>query len=420
MADYQPPRGRSPVLYPVVATGMWVYANLAFDVSVVGPRGRHPEPGTLYIAPHRAETDVPIVCGSFYISSRSWSRTWPHLHFAARDDLFEPGFFAGFIRSISPRTRRRLHGLSIESYLPCVQVRPIRSATSMRLMQAVAAVPGGLSLAEALPEFADSLAERARILELPPPTTIADIRRGEFADLLWVTVDSDRLSAEAFADAWRRRAAEATTDLRSLIDLIRAGEPLLLFPEGRPSQDGAVGPIQRGLGVLTRRGKPDRIRAFTIAYDTLSEGRTAVCVSAPSPVGPLGKDAEAELDRYLARTFPATVSQFVARALVHEAAEGRDTMSPSELAERVRCGAAEACAAGRPLDRALVAESRRVRRLDEALRTLARSGAVVHQGPRRVGLNRPRILSDPTLARLVKEDASVQAATRAQARGLSG
>ena len=391
---------------------MWAYANAVFNVSVVGRSGPHPEPGSLYIAPHRAETDVPIICGSFFMSSRSWSRAWPHLHFAARDDLFEPGFFAGFVSGVSPQARRRLYPLSVGGYMPWVQVRPIRSATSMKLMQAVAAVPGELLLAEVLPEFVDSLAERARTLELPPPTTIADVRRGEFADLLWLSVGPDELGADAFADVWRRRAADATTDLRSLIDLLRAGEPLLLFPEGRPSPDGAVGPVQRGLGALVRRGRPDRVRAFTIAYDSLAEGRPPVCVSAPDPAGPLGKDAEAELECYLARTLPATVSQSLGWTVVNLAEAGRESVEPAELSRALAVAADEARASGRPLDPALADPEARLRRLDGALRTLAARAVLTKRTRREVALDVPAALGDPLLLRLRREHESAIIATR--------
>ena len=63
------------------------------------------------------------------------------MHFAARDDMFLRGFFAGFPPEMSPRGRRLLFPVSVGRFLPYVAVHPISSASTARLVELLAASP---------------------------------------------------------------------------------------------------------------------------------------------------------------------------------------------------------------------------------------------------------------------------------------
>ena len=56
---------------------------------------------------------------------------------------------------------------------------------------------------------------------------------------------------------------------------MRDGNVLIVFPEGRPSPDGEIGPIKPGIGALVRRGKPRAVRPLALAYDPLVRGAPA-------------------------------------------------------------------------------------------------------------------------------------------------
>ena len=274
-------------LYDAVALGMYAYARTAHTVRVVAPAGERIVKGTLYLAAHRAETDVPIICGAYYFAARVWGQREPRLHFAARDDLFQAGFFAGFPPSVPRPVRRALYPVSIGRYLPHVRVHPISSAVTMKLAQALEHVDPELELQEVLSApLLIGVLDRAENMGLPAPQRAEDVLRGDYADLLWQNVEAPDLAAEPFEPAWRRRAAAATDDLRAIVDLVRGGEALLLFPEGRPSPDGDLGPLRRGLGAVVRRGRPERLRAFGLAYDPLTTGRDAVVLAVLPSVDP--------------------------------------------------------------------------------------------------------------------------------------
>ena len=178
---------------------------------------------------------------------------------------------------------------------------------------------------------------------------------GRFAVQLWGDVDRDSFPVE---EAWAVRAAEARRQVTTLIDLMRAGEPLVIFPEGKPSPDGAVGPLQAGIRLLVRRGRPERISPWAIAYDPLAPGRMRAVVSLRPQVAPRLEDADEQVLSELKLAMPVTCASAVAHALVTGADPAGVLESAVEVAQEE----------GRHVERALqTAEGRRAR-LAECLR----------------------------------------------------
>jgi len=336
-------------LYDAVGLGMRAFSRSAFRVRYVGPESCRLKPGTLIAATHRKETDVPLIAPELYFRASLWKHRSERMHFAARDDMFLRGFFAGFPPEMSPRTRRLLFPLSVGRFLPRVEVHPISSASTARLFELLDASPE-TPVADVVPErLLGSLRERG----LAGSALSEDALRGEYADLLWEPVSRGE-GPEAF---WSARATRATADFRELVGLMRAGKSLLVFPEGRPSPDGEIGPLRRGLDALVRRGKPERILPVTLAYDPLVRGRTEVVVVFAETLSPPHEGLEnAVLDR-LKRNTALTTGQFVA----HELSEGREP-HPAAFAAELESSRA----LGRPVDPALADPARRAAKLAEA------------------------------------------------------
>jgi 1-acyl-sn-glycerol-3-phosphate acyltransferase len=351
-----------PDLYDAVGYGMWAYSNAAFRVDVLGPRPFPLEPGTLLVATHRRETDVPIICPPLFLATGGHRNRTNRLHFAARDDMFLPGFFAGFPPALRPRVRRALYPLAVARWLPLVNVFPIRSASVARLGEVLAARPGE-PLAELLPaEGAAAFHARASAAGRQVPVLAMEVLRGEYADLLWRPVSPGAGVRDGLDDFWSRRAARAAGDFRTLVELVRARRTLIVFPEGRPSPDGELGPIRPGIGALVRRGKPTAVRPLALAYDPLVRGRTRVHYVLGNPVDAPAQDAEGALLALLKRTMPLTCGQVVAAAL-----EGGAEADPPALEQRLEGAVAAAKAEGRPVERDLATEKGRRQRLAEAL-----------------------------------------------------
>jgi len=305
-------------LYDAVGLGMWAYSNAAFRVVVLGPRHFRLQPRTLIVSTHRRETDVPVVGPLLYFGARLWHHRGERMSFAARDDMFLPGFFAGFPPDLSPRVRRLLFPVGVGRFLPRVQVNPISSASVARAAELLHSHPDS-TLDDAVPAaLAEAFRSRSEDRGLPPPRRSGDVLRGEYADLLWQPVT--RPEAPELDGFWGARAAIASADFRRLVELVRGGGSLLVFPEGRPSPDGEIGPLRRGLSALVRRARPDWFLPVALAYDPLRRRRARVVVAVGPRVEPPGEDAEAATLELLRRATPLTCGQFVA----HELLAGRD------------------------------------------------------------------------------------------------
>ena len=349
-----------PDLYDAVGHGMRAYASAAFRVTILDRERFAPEPGTLVAVTHRRETDVPVICPWLYFAMGGRRNTTSRLHFAARDDMFLPGFFAGFPPELPLRARRLLYGVGVGRWLPLVNVFPIRSAQVARVGEVLAAAPSR-PLGELLPEDeVAGFAERAAACGLARPAQAADALRGEYADLLWRPLAPR--NDDVLDEFWSARAAQAAGDFRTLVELVRKGNVLIVFPEGRPSPDGEIGPVRPGIGALVRRGKPAAVRPLAVAYDPLVRGRTRVCIAHGPPAQLPKNEVEDTLLALLRVTMPLTCGQVVA-SLLEAGAEADVAALERELADAVAVAREE----GRPVEPDLLNPERRRRRLAEAL-----------------------------------------------------
>jgi hypothetical protein len=340
-------------LYDAVAFAMRAYARTSFRIRVLAPKSFRLAPGTLIVATHRRETDVPVLAPELYFRASLWRHRSEGMHFAARDDMFLRGFFAGFPPELSPRARRLLFPLRVGRFLPLVAVHPISSASAARLVELLEPEPEA-ALEDVVPErLLGNLRARGAERGLPPPRRARDVLQGQYADLLWEPVSRGE-GPEGF---WRARAARATSHFRELVDLVRAGGSLVVFPEGRPSPDGEIGPVRRGLDALVRRAKPERLLPVTVAYDPLVRGRTEVTVAIADPIEPPAQDVEEAVLTHLRRATALTPGQYVA----HELIERREPHAAG-LAAEVEAARAE----GRPFDPALLRPPRRAQKLAQA------------------------------------------------------
>jgi hypothetical protein len=352
-----------PDLYDAVAFGMGAYSAAAFRVDPVAAPGVRLEPGTLIAVTHRKETDVPLISPILYRLGGMRTDVPARMHFAARDDMFLRGFFAGFPDGLPRPVRRLFYPVGVARWLPRVQVHPIRSANVARLGEVLAARPAEPLTDLVPPETGARLRTRAAAAKLPEPVTAGEVLRGDYADLLWEAVSPGDGVAAGLEGFWSARAAQAARDFRALVEILRTPASLVVFPEGRPSPDGEIGPVRPGVGALLRRGRPVAIQPVALAYDPLVRGRTRVVVGLPEPVeAPEGKDAEAVLLAFMRRAMPLTAGQFVA----HRLTEGAEA-DPAALDVGLAGAVEEARAEQRPIEPALEGEGSRRRRLAEAL-----------------------------------------------------
>jgi 1-acyl-sn-glycerol-3-phosphate acyltransferase len=399
-------------LYDAVGLGMWAYTKAAFRIRLLTPGAFRLQGGTVFVATHRAETDVPLICGQCYFDGRLWRDRRPRLHFAAREDLFDRGFFAGFPPDLSLRARRLLYPIRAGRYLHRVRVSPLPypSAGVLRVGRVLEELPGDAELAAVLPEqLLQRLLERARAVGLAEPRSARDVMRGEFADLLWTTLPREELDSPLLEQIWAQRALRATEQVRDVVELVRSGAPTLFFPEGRPSPDGAIGPLRAGMAMLVRRGRPEALRALSIAYDPITCRRPYAFLAIGPPFLPQDEDVSSEVLTAMRNALPLTASQVVATELRAAAAGGGGRVSPASLDAALTRAWNDALAWGRPVDPTWRDRGTRRARLADALRALAREGFLRAEGAQATVLDPARLLADDRLARAAREYASARA-----------
>ncbi len=349
-----------PVLYDAVALGMGAYTRSAFRVRTIGGEGFRLLPGTLIVVTHRRETDVPVLCPSIYRHGRMWGDRH-RVAFAAREDMHDPGFFAGFPKNEPRWLRRATFPISIGSILRRrLLVYPIRSASAVRLNDVFRQAPD-LSLEMIPGDAAEAFRRRAAAVGLPSPVRGADVVRGEYADLLWRTLTRAELNGASLEAVWSQRAALAIADFRTLVDLVRKGAVLVIFPEGRPSPDGQIGPLLPGLDALVRRAKPRWIQPVGIAYDPLVRGRTRVLVAFPPAAEAPAEGGAAAVLGLLRHAVPLTAGQVVADALT------RGEQGAKHIEANLAAAVVAAAAEGRAVEPELERPEARRKRVLEAL-----------------------------------------------------
>lgn len=350
-----------PVLYDAVAAGMWAFTRSAFRVRSLGSDVLRLEAGTLIVSTHRRETDVPLVCPTLFYGGGLWRRRSRRMSYVAREDMFERGFVAGFAPGLPLRARRLLFPLTLAEGLRRVEVYPIRSANDVRLGEIAARLPDH-PLAEYVPgRTLAALAERARAVGLAAPVAGRDALRGEYADLLWESFTRGGADSGALEAVWAARAVDATADFRRLVGLVRDGAILLVFPEGRLSPDGELGPIRPGIRALIRRGRPRQLVPVGLAYDPLTTGRTRAYVSIGKTAPPPSEGEDGDVLRLLRAAMPLTCGQVVAHRLDAGLSSRREL--ERELAAEVEATLAE----DRNVDPALLSARGRRRRVADAL-----------------------------------------------------
>jgi len=296
-------------LFDAVALGGTLATRARFSVRLLTGELEVP-PRTLMLVTHRSDWDIPLTT-NVYWPAQLWRRGAKPV-FVARDDMFLPGFLAGYPPGLPLALRRLLAPVRVGGVLRSQRLAlPIASAGRAHLADVVLDDPS-LPLAELPEALRDAFLARARRLGAPEPRVAADVAGGGYVDLLWRRCERAELPLPEF---WGRRQAVARRDFEALLAHVAGGGSLVIYPEGRPSPDGAVGPIQRGLGLLIRRARPDLLLPVALAYDPLGPGRTRAYVGAGALVEP-PQDAEAAVLGAFRALLPLTPGQVAAHAAV--------------------------------------------------------------------------------------------------------
>jgi hypothetical protein len=351
-----------------VAIGMTAYIRLRLRPRAFGLDRLRVEPGTIVAPNHRSDNDVPALVAALYPHwARAVARGVPWPTFATDDHVLQRGFLAGYPEGIPVRLRQLLWPINVggvlERSLQCVAVRePMR----MRLVEVLRADPRMALDGQLPPELRAALTRRAAERHLPVPEQAGDVLHGEYADLLWTPVERDDVARHG--EVWRDHLRAAVRDFGKLVETVRSGGVVVIYPEGELSPDGRIGALKPGLAALARRGKASWVQPVATCYDPLVGARPRVYVSVAQPIVPQPGQLLRDVSRALRGATPLTVGQIVAWQL------SRGAMSRAELEAATSDWIERARAGGRPIEPELEGPERRAI-LNGALRRALRRGA---------------------------------------------
>ncbi len=369
---------------------------------------------TVYAATHRAETDVPLIGGQVFFRGGMWRDRKLRLHFTAREDMFDRGFFAGFPPDLSLRARRLLY--PDRRRAPTCRVSastrcPTPSANVLRVGKALEELPADTELAAVLPDdLLERIGERAHEAGLAPPRVARDALRGEFADLLWTMLPRDRLDSPLLEEIWTRRAIGATEQVRNAVELVRSGAPTLFFPEGRPSPTAASGrfaPAWRcscggGSRMPYARWRSRTTLSRAGAPTPISRSASRSCPRTTTSRRRCSPRSAARCRSRPARWWPRRSSPLPPRG------ENRLTTDALDAAFAGACD--DATGQGRAYEPAWREAAGRRARLTDAMRFLVRAGLAHADGRRALVIDTARVLADDRLRRAAREYASAREA----------
>jgi hypothetical protein len=362
------------LLYDLVGLSFLTSSRVRYLTEAIFPPGFAMRPGQLHIACHRSESDVPMICGELWFA-KGLGRHGPHrYHYAARDDLYVPHAVAYALPMPLP-LRRLAARVPLGAGLEAVRTHPVRRTGPMKLVQALEALPPELRVEDA---FGPDLLARLGHTGARTVGELLSIRSGH---RLWIEIAPEDIAPAHRETIERDHGRQAAAGLRRLVDILRAGSSMLVFPEGRVSEDGAIGPLGAAVEVLIRRGRPAEIVPIAIAYDPLRRGRVVAHAGFGPPQRPPADGIGAHVLREVRRAMPLTTGQVLAEALLGAVEAGRQVLHRDDLAEALEQEVRRALAEARPLPRSLRDPLRRRARLDDALRAAGKRGLLDVEGP---------------------------------------
>ncbi len=302
------------VLRLAVSLLLFVYVRMAYRVSIEGrlPKRRGP---TLVVSNHAHDLEGMVlpVC-------LQWQgRASQGVYSAGSERLFEPGFLA----TRGPKLLQPLlAGVHIGKILRHLGVRPIenmpRSRPIVGLAYAVWQRHGNLPLEDVF--TGDTL------LRLGIPAfgaRLRDLWRRRFlgvAQEVWPFAALKEPYRSELRAGLRQRVEGQIEVLTAILD---NGGTLYLTPEGRYTEDGALGRLRESLMRLLSHA--ENVVLSGVSYDPFAPGRLRLLVR----LVPLRKGLD--LGRQLKAARPVTVSQLMATVLL----EGSPHLTPDDVVREV-------------------------------------------------------------------------------------
>lgn len=343
-----------------------------FRVEVHGAEHLRHAPGALVLSNHRRDSDGPILA-RVLMQRQRWRLGGVAPYFVGREDMFRKGFLDAYLDTWPQAVRALFARLSVGPLLHVLRVRPIRRIPEYTMSELLAdayAVLGDVPLPEVLcRDWSERFARHAGIgsdrLSVGQALTVS-------GTLLHQRHAFRRLRREALRTLMPFERGVIAAHLQHFVELVEAGETLLLEPEGRVSPDGRFHRTRQAVHhLLNVPARRPHVLPVAVSYDFMRPGRSRVLVRVGPPRHDLNglsrRATDSAVRRAVLEHWTITLSHLAARYL-RDRGDRRLTRENREDFARFVAGMTERCQTlGVAIDPGLLEPASRTRREAECL-----------------------------------------------------
>lgn len=347
-------------------------AQRRFRVEVYGEEQLRHAPGALVLSNHRRDSDGPII-GGILLRGEAPGHGGVVPFFVTREDLFRRGFLGHYLETWPRPVRMLLNRLSVAPVLRVLQLRPMRRIpehTLGELLPDVLATVGDLPLHAVLREpWAGRLAQQ--LGRSAQEMSVAHALRAP-REVLHERHAFRKLTLDALRALKPFERQTIAAQLQVFVELLEAGETVVLEPEGTVSPDGRFLRPRGALHhLLNAPARTPHVLPVALSYDFLCLGRPRVLVRFGRPrhglTGLSRRETDVAAQRSVLAQWTVNGSHLTAHYLRQYAAVRPGAGMEQDLERFVAAVAARCQRLQIPLDPVLLDRSARARRVAECV-----------------------------------------------------
>lgn len=328
-----------------------------YPYSITGLEHYTATPATLVVSNHRRDNDGPLL-GSALLRRRKGLAIEPLPNFVAREDLFERGFLAHYLRRCPGSLRPLLKVINLSPYLlGAYPLQRTHERSVAATLQDVIFQLGNIPAADALrPRSLAALA--AELAFDPRSATIEQLLRAHEHVLRRKRYGYRHLRLAVFRHIKPYLRESIDRQLEHLTRLLEQGQLVILEPEGRLSLDGALRrPRAAMYELINRPQRPVRVLPISITYDTLTTGHGRIFIDVQPELSELDGVPRRVLDNRVMASIRSgcrvTAGQLCAGFLLFHPAPG-DAWHETAIIRHVHAAARRCRDAAIPIDPCLL------------------------------------------------------------------
>ncbi len=307
-----------------------------FRVTIEGTENYSESPSSMIVTNHKRDLDSILVASVFYFRN-GYLRPGEQIAFMGDENLFQPGFLGDWLDK-SRVLKNALKSVSVGSILKKLGAYPIgklefNSLPVYEVLKIIESENGSCPLAEVLEKRTSKSLTKSFSKALSEPT-IADYFKQQGYPRKTLTLREIKKPYRKLIK--QKKVEEVKKQLRTFVKLLDEEGILYITPEGRLSEDGALGSLRDSLHILVEDTESGiTVVPTNVTYDFMTSNKPTIFVRIGSEIRGLSNlDRKARTERIrkaILGLTTVTMGQLGSRQLVKSARENRFQVSAEKL-----------------------------------------------------------------------------------------